>query len=65
MDLFDIYKGKPIDKGLKSVALSVTYRSSDQTLDDETVDIFHDKIVNTLMTRFDGRYREGEEKNNE
>ena len=65
VELFDIYKGKPIDKGMKSVALSVTYRSSEQTLDDETVDIFHDKIVNTLMTRFDGRYREGEEKNNE
>ena len=65
VELFDIYTGKPIDKGMKSVALSVTYRSPEQTLDDETVDIFHDKIVNTLMTRFDGKYREGEEKSNE
>lgn len=65
VELFDIYTGKPIEKGMKSVALSVTYRSPEQTLDDETVDIFHNKIVNTLMTRFEGRYREGEEKNNE
>ncbi len=65
VELFDVYKGKPIDEGMKSVALSVTYRSPDKTLDDETVDIFHNKIVNTLMTRFGGRYREGQEKINE
>jgi phenylalanyl-tRNA synthetase beta chain len=58
VELFDVYKGKPIEKGMKSVALSVTYRSPEQTLDDETVDIFHDKIVNSLMSRFGGRYRE-------
>ena len=33
---------------MKSVALSVTYRSPEKTLDDETVDIFHDKIVKLL-----------------
>ncbi|HER62540.1 MAG TPA: hypothetical protein ENO11_01000 [Desulfobacteraceae bacterium] len=58
VELFDIYKGKPVEEGMKSVALSVTYRSPEQTLDDETVDILHDKIVNTLMSLFGGRYRE-------
>ena len=29
-----------------------------KTLDDTTVDGFHDKIVNSLMSRFGGRYRE-------
>lgn len=56
--LFDVYRGKPIEQGMKSVAVYVTYRSSEKTLDDETVDIFHEKIVNTLMFRFGGRYRE-------
>jgi phenylalanyl-tRNA synthetase beta chain len=60
-DLFDVYRGKPIEQGMKSVALTVTYRSSDKTLDDETVDIFHNKIVSLLMSRFRGRYREGQE----
>ncbi|MDW7772519.1 MAG: phenylalanine--tRNA ligase subunit beta [Desulfobulbaceae bacterium] len=60
-ELFDVYRGKPIEKGMKSVALSVTYRSTEKTLDDETVDIFHNKIVNLLMSRFGGRYREGQE----
>jgi phenylalanyl-tRNA synthetase beta chain len=57
-ELFDVYQGKPIEQGMKSVAISVTYRSADRTLDDETVDIVHEKIVNTLMSRFGGRYRE-------
>ena len=58
-ELFDVYRGKPVQTGMKSVALSVTYRSTKKTLDDETVDIFHDKIVNSLMTRYGGFYREG------
>lgn len=58
-DIFDVYSGKPIDEGMKSVALTVTYRSDKKTLDDATVDGFHEKIVNALMSRFGGRYREG------
>jgi phenylalanyl-tRNA synthetase beta chain len=57
-DIFDVYSGKPIEDGMKSVALTVTYRSSEGTLDDETVNGFHEKIVSSLMSRFGGRYRE-------
>ncbi|MHB8789034.1 MAG: phenylalanine--tRNA ligase subunit beta [Desulfobulbaceae bacterium] len=60
-ELFDVYRGKPVEKGRKSVAIAVTYRSAEKTLDDETVDIVHEKIVNTLMSRFGGRYRDGQE----
>jgi phenylalanyl-tRNA synthetase beta chain len=60
-DIFDVYSGKPIEKGMKSVALTVTYRSDEKTLDDKTVDGFHNKIVDSLMSRFGGRYREGKE----
>jgi phenylalanyl-tRNA synthetase beta chain len=60
-ELFDVYRGKPVEEGKKSVAMSVTYRSAEKTLDDETVDIVHEKIVNTLMSRFGGRYRDGQE----
>jgi phenylalanyl-tRNA synthetase beta chain len=58
-DIFDVYSGDAIEEGMKSVALTVTYRSADKTLDDESVDGFHDKIVHSLMSRFEGRYREG------
>jgi phenylalanyl-tRNA synthetase beta chain len=60
-DIFDVYSGKSIEEGMKSVALTVTYRSEAKTLNDETVDGFHDKIVNSLMSGFGGRYREGKE----
>ncbi len=59
VDIFDVYSGKPIESGMKSVALSVTYRSPKKTLDDVTVDNIHEKIVQYLMTEFGGRYREG------
>ncbi|MCL1980109.1 MAG: hypothetical protein FWG62_03415 [Proteobacteria bacterium] len=61
VEIFDVYRGKPIQAGHKSVALAVTYRSATATLDDQSVDKIHDKIVNTLMTEFNARYREGSE----
>lgn len=57
--LFDVYSGKPIEDGFKNVAISVTYRSAEKTLDDQSVDRVHDKIVATLMKDFGGRYRAG------
>lgn len=61
VDIFDVYSGKPIEKGMKSVALSVAYRSTEKTLDDTTVDKIHEKIVQYLMTEYGGRYRQGTE----
>jgi phenylalanyl-tRNA synthetase beta chain len=61
VEIFDVYRGKPIQSGHKSVALSVTYRSATTTLDDQSVDKIHDKIVNSLMAEFNARYREGYE----
>jgi len=57
-EIFDIYRGKNIDPGLKSVAISVTYRSDTQTLNDELVDKVHKKITDMILTRFEGRLRE-------
>ncbi|PIE59319.1 MAG: phenylalanine--tRNA ligase subunit beta [Desulfobulbus propionicus] len=59
IDIFDVYQGETIEKGMKSVALSVMYRSSKKTLDDKTVDHVHDSIVQLLMNQFKARYREG------
>jgi phenylalanyl-tRNA synthetase beta chain len=60
-EIFDVYRGKPIQTGHKSVALSLTYRSATATLDDQSVDKVHDKIVKSLMADFNARYREGSE----
>ncbi len=58
VELFDVFRGGAISKGMKSVAVKVTYRSAEQTLDDETVGLEHQKIIDILLTRFDGQLRE-------
>lgn len=57
--LFDIYRGKPLAPGEKSVSLSITYRSADSTLDSAAADKVHNKIVQALIRHFDAHLREG------
>jgi phenylalanyl-tRNA synthetase beta chain len=59
VNIFDVYSGEPIEDGCKNVAISVTYRSAEKTLDDQGVDKVHDKIVASLMKCFGGKYRQG------
>lgn len=46
--LFDIYKGKQIPEGKKSVAYSITYRLENKTLTDKEVEKVHNKILSSL-----------------
>ncbi|MEE9553357.1 MAG: phenylalanine--tRNA ligase subunit beta [candidate division Zixibacteria bacterium] len=46
--IFDLYKGKNIDKGKKSLAFGIKYRRPDRTLTDEEVDEMHKKISGAL-----------------
>lgn len=57
-EIFDVYSGKPIEDGFKSVALSITYHSDDETLGDEQVGIVHQKIIDLVAAKFDGKLRE-------
>ncbi len=58
-EVFDVYQGKPLDAGMKSVAVSVTYRSPTKTLTEKNVNKSHTKIINTLTSKFNGSLREG------
>lgn len=58
-EIFDVYQGKPLDDGMKSVAVSVTYRSPTKTLTEKNVNKSHTKIINTLTSKFNGSLREG------
>lgn len=49
--LFDIYRGKQVPDGKKSIAYSITYRHEDRTLKDEEVNKVHDKILRTLENK--------------
>ncbi|MFP3984361.1 MAG: phenylalanine--tRNA ligase subunit beta, partial [Desulfurivibrionaceae bacterium] len=57
-ELFDVYEGKPIQAGYKSVAISMTYRSADHTLSDKEVNNVHQQITERILERFEGRLRE-------
>ena len=46
--LFDVYKGKQIEAGKKSVAFSLTLRSADSTLTDEQAVATVNKIIKAL-----------------
>jgi phenylalanyl-tRNA synthetase beta chain len=55
--LFDVYKGKNIPEGKKSIAFSVRYRASDRTLKDEEVDALHNQIIGFVIERTKGQLR--------
>ncbi|MEN8200347.1 MAG: phenylalanine--tRNA ligase subunit beta [Thermodesulfobacteriota bacterium] len=58
-EIFDVYQGKTLDKGNKSVAISVTYRSPSKTLTEKNVNKSHTKLINLLTSKFNGSLREG------
>jgi len=57
-DVFDVYQGDKIEKGCKSVALSITYRSQTKTLTEKNVEKANNKLVNMLTSNFSGSFRE-------
>lgn len=57
VELFDVYKGKQIPDGMKSVAYSITYRAENRTLKDEEVNEVHDKVVKAILEKFGAQLR--------
>ncbi len=55
--LFDVYKGKQIPEGKKSVAYSIAYRLDYKTLTDAEVSEVHEKIVRKLEESFGAELR--------
>ncbi len=56
--LFDVYRGAPILPGSKSVAFSLTYRSSERTLKDAEVSEINEKLLIALKDEFNAILRE-------
>jgi phenylalanyl-tRNA synthetase beta chain len=55
--LFDIYTGKPIPKGQKSMAFSIRYRAEDRTLIADEVNQLHTKILEKLKETLQAELR--------
>jgi phenylalanyl-tRNA synthetase beta chain len=56
--LFDVYRGKQVEEGKKSVAFKLTYRDKDKTLTDEDVAKVHDKVLEALNEKINAVLRE-------
>jgi len=57
-EIFDVFQGDKIQKGYKSVALSITYRSQTKTLTEKNVEKSHSKVVRLLTDQFGGSFRD-------
>ncbi len=56
--LFDVYRGKQVEEGKKSVAFALTYRDKEKTLTDEDVATVHNKVLEALKEKLNAVLRE-------
>ncbi len=52
IELFDLYRGKPIPAGKKNLGIRLHYRSGEQTLTDEVVSPLHQQVVEHIINKF-------------
>jgi phenylalanyl-tRNA synthetase beta chain len=50
VQIFDVYRGKGVAEGHKSVAVRIRYRSFERTLAEEEIAALHNKIVASLVS---------------
>ncbi|VEF47372.1 phenylalanyl-tRNA synthetase subunit beta [Bacillus freudenreichii] len=55
--VFDLYEGKNMEAGKKSIAFSLTYADPERTLTDEEVTKVHDKVLAALKEKADAELR--------
>ena len=52
LHLFDVFQGKPIPEGKKSISFRIIYRAADRTLEDEEVNRLHAETTARLVDEF-------------
>jgi phenylalanyl-tRNA synthetase beta chain len=57
VELFDVFRGKGVPEGRKSLAYAFTYRALDKTLTDADVNTAHAKVVEALKMRLKAELR--------
>jgi phenylalanyl-tRNA synthetase beta chain len=58
LQLFDVYKGKGIDSGKKSIALGLTLQNSSRTLTDGDVESLIERVLTELREKFGATLRD-------
>jgi phenylalanyl-tRNA synthetase beta chain len=57
VEVFDIYEGKGVEEGKKSVAINVVFQPQEQTLTDAEIEGLCKKVVDAVTAKTDGRLR--------
>jgi phenylalanyl-tRNA synthetase beta chain len=57
VEIFDVYKGKPIPDDHKSLAFSLRYQSLERTLTDEEVNLLNSRILDGIQQEFGAEWR--------
>lgn len=57
VDIFDLYKGRQIQEGKKSLAYTIEYRSDERTLNDKEVNDVHKKVQDALTKKLGAQIR--------
>ncbi len=57
VNLFDVYRGKGVPEGKKSIAIRVQYRSSERTLTDDEINKAHGRIVKVMEKQLGAQLR--------
>jgi phenylalanyl-tRNA synthetase beta chain len=58
LELFDVFRGKQVPDGFKSLAYAFTYRAADRTLKDDEVNASQSRIVEALKLDLKAQVRE-------
>ena len=58
VELFDVFRGKNVPAGQKSLAYAFTYRAADKTLTDVDVNAAHEKVVAAFKVQLMATLRE-------
>jgi phenylalanyl-tRNA synthetase beta chain len=58
VELFDVFRGKNVPEGQKSLAYAFTYRAADKTLTDAEANTAHTKIVEAFKAQLQATVRE-------
>ena len=58
VELFDVYRGKQVEEGKKSLAFSIVYRDRNKTLTDDDVQKVHGNILAELKSKVNAVLRE-------
>ena len=58
VSLFDVYRGKQVEEGKKSVAFNLVYRDREKTLTDEEVSKVHSSVLDALKDKLNAVLRE-------